>query len=149
LLAGETGILSVSGGFTLQSNAHLALNLNGTTAGISYDQISVATGNVTLAGDLAGSTLGFTPVNFSDVFYILIHGTGTTSGTLGGVPEGGSVFIDAQEFQISYTSDFGGAGFVVGGSGNDVALLAVPEPGAAVSLLGGLGLLLGLRRRRA
>ena len=32
---------------------------------------------------------------------------------------------------------------------NDVALVAVPEPGAILPLLGGTAMLLGLRRRRA
>jgi hypothetical protein len=85
----------------------------------------------------------------NDVFYIILNnGAGTTSGMLDGAAEGGPLFIGGQEFQVSYTSDFGGAGFAIGGTGNDVALLAVPEPASAVSLVTGLGVLLGLGRRR-
>ncbi|MHA3774911.1 beta strand repeat-containing protein [Verrucomicrobiota bacterium sgz303538] len=142
-----TGGLAVSGGFKLESTAHLSLDLSGTAAGTGYDQLLVSGGNIALAGDLTGSTVGFTPA-FHDVFYIILNnGAGSTTGTLGGVAEGGSIFIGAQEFRISYTSDFGGAGFAIGGSGNDVALQAIPEPGSAAALLAGLGMLLGFRRR--
>lgn len=145
--AGNTGRLTVSSGFSLDSAAHIALDITGTAAGAGYDQLIVQSGNITLAGDLAGSALTFTP-QIDDVFYIILNnGAGTTTGTLGGVAEGGSLVIGAQEFQISYTSDFGGAGFEVNGAGNDVALIAVPEPTAA-SLLAATVALLGLRRRR-
>jgi autotransporter-associated beta strand protein len=146
--AGNRGTLSISSDFWLNSGAHLALDLAGTVAGSGYDQLVVTGGNITLAGDLAGSALSFTPA-FNDVFYIMLNnGAGSTTGTLGGVADGGSLFIGAQEFKVSYTSDFGGAGFVVGGSGNDVALMAIPEPGSAAVLLAGLGVLGGLRRRK-
>jgi hypothetical protein len=83
------------------------------------------------------------------VFYIILNnGAGTTTGLLGGISEGGSLFIGAQEFQISYTSDFGGVGFAIGGSGNDVALMAIPEPASTTALFTGLGVLVGLRRRK-
>ena len=98
-------------------------------------------GNISLAGDLAGSALTFTPSG-SDVFYtILNNGSGSTIRTLNGAPEGGSIFVGAQEFRISYTSDCGGVGFAVNVTGNDVALFAVPEPATVTSLFAGLGTL--------
>jgi xanthosine utilization system XapX-like protein len=42
-----------------------------------------------------------------------------------------------QQFQITYA----------GGDGNDIVMTAVPEPGS-LALLGGMGILIGLRRRR-
>jgi fibronectin-binding autotransporter adhesin len=44
----------------------------------------------------------------------------------------------SQQFQIFYTGD----------TGNDVVLVAVPEPGTAAAWLAGVGALLGLRRSR-
>jgi hypothetical protein len=55
--------------------------------------------------------------------------------------------LAGQIWQISYFDDASTPGFELAG-GNDVTLLAVPEPGAVVSLIGGIGVLLGLRRYR-
>jgi hypothetical protein len=43
-----------------------------------------------------------------------------------------------QTFVISYNAD----------GGNDVVMVAIPEPGTIVSVFGGLGALLGLQRFR-
>jgi hypothetical protein len=65
----------------------------------------------------------------------------TWSGPEGTLTQGEVFAIGSNAFQISYT----------GGTGsNDVVLTAVvPEPGTVAALLGGTGVLLGVRRRRS
>jgi autotransporter-associated beta strand protein len=144
----STGILTSSGNLTMSSGSTFAAEVNATGVGTGYDQMIVA-GNVNLGGStlsLSGSTynLGDT----GDVFTLILNnGASAVTGTFSGLSNGSSVFFGGQEFQISYFDIASTGGFELSG-GNDVSLMAVPEPGAAVSLLGGLGLLLGLRRRR-
>jgi autotransporter-associated beta strand protein len=68
-----------------------------------------------------------------------VSGFFTWNGPEGLLSEGERFTAGAQEFIISYA---GGTG------GNDVILTTVPEPGAAATLLAGVGMLLGLRRNR-
>ena len=80
--------------------------------------------------------------------FTLISNNDTDAITLGGfgfnylgepLSEGESFFASAQEFTISYAA---------GSDLNDVVLTAVPERGSALILLSGMGMLLGLQRRR-
>ena len=123
-----TGTLSFANGFTLASDAHLLFQLNGTAAGTGYDQLLVSGGPVALAGDLNGSTLGYTPA-FGDTFYLVRNtGSGGTSGTLNGVADGGKLDFGGKWFRVSFTSQQGGAGFQTGGTGKDVAIQRIDDP---------------------
>jgi autotransporter-associated beta strand protein len=134
------GILN-SGNLTLEGGSTLAIELNGTALGTQYDQVNV-TGTVSLAGLLA-LTAGFTPTN-GEIFFIIKNNlSDAVAGTFSGLADGSSVFAGLQEFKISYFANAEGIPSFTGG--NDVALMAVPEPAAA--MLGGLGLLMLLRRR--
>ncbi|RYD77254.1 MAG: PEP-CTERM sorting domain-containing protein, partial [Verrucomicrobiaceae bacterium] len=138
---GAPGILTVTGSALLDGGT-LSLQLNGLTAGTGYDQLSA--NSVSLASDVdLVLTLGFTPTPFVDSF-VIVSNTGVTpvggSGlfTYNGAPlaNGDRFLVGQDEFQIIYN----------GGSGNDVILQAVPEPGTAALLL--VGATLGFSRRR-
>jgi hypothetical protein len=134
------GILN-TGTLDLQSGSTFAIEINGITPGADYDQLNV-TGSVTLAG-LLNVSLGFTPTN-GDLFFILLNDSNDlVNGTFSGLADSSEFTVGDQEFRISYFGNSQTSSFT---GGNDVVLMAIPEPRAA--LLGGLGLLVLLRRRR-
>ncbi len=134
------GVLS-TGAATFAAGSTLAIEVNGLTLGTQYDQLSV-TGAVNITGatlSLSGSYFT-TPAITSDLFTILLNdgNSDAITGTFAGLAEGAHAFSGfGQDYTISY----------IGGDGNDIVLTAVPEPGSAVLVLGGLALL-GARRRR-
>jgi hypothetical protein len=87
-------------------------------------------------------------------FIITNPGTGTNSlsaqtATLSYNNTLGSVSGDAIALRVTNTSpDLGSQAFTRTGMVDNFVVTAVPEPGACVSLLGGCGVLVGLRRRR-
>ena len=120
----NTGTLSLSGTYKL--------TLNSTTN--QTDDLNV-TGNLTLSG--ATLTLTDLALGTGNVNLTIAQFTGSLSGTFSGLAEG--TLVDGGRYTIDY------------GIANPHAitlLTVVPEPGTYASLLGGLGMLVGLRRNR-
>lgn len=161
------GVLHVTENFTLDAGAHLDIELGKNVAGagnqpqfgIDYDgvQLSGVGSTLTLAGgDLRLSLIaGGAGIETGDVFYLILNGSAvSTVGTfatfsgVGVVNNGnGSITIGSQSFEVSTTADFESSNFA-SLTGNDVALLAIPEPSAGISLWSGVSCLIALSRFR-
>jgi autotransporter-associated beta strand protein len=139
------GILNVSGNYT-QTGLYTA-EITGLTAGTEHDQINV-TGTVDITG--GSLTASFTAGTYAanDLIFILLNdGADAITGTYSGLAQGATVTsYGGFNWNISYVANSGGSPSFTGG--NDIALMAeaIPEPKTA--LLGVLGVLLLLRRRR-
>lgn len=95
----------------------LVVELEGTTAGSEYDQLSV-NGNITLRSPALDSSLGFTPSAGQEFVIIDNDGTDAVQGTFDGLSEGQSFNIEGKRFHITYR----------GGDGNDVVLSRNQRP---------------------
>jgi autotransporter-associated beta strand protein len=159
LAADSAGVLN-AGAFSEGLNGHLALQLGGSTAGtriagVDYDQLKTS-GSVSLA---AGADLRLTlltgyvhPVAGTNFFVVSNGGAAMTgtftslNGTVQDLSEGRSLTIDGNPFLISYSGR--SATNTFSGAGRDIVLQAIPEPGAAFLLLGGMTACLARRRSR-
>lgn len=140
------GITTVDGDYL--QNGILQIEIEGLAAGNGtgfHDQVLV-NGGATLNGALSLTSFsGFTPVNGDLIFILLNDGVDAISGNFTGLVQGAVVgnYLGF-DWKISYTGNSSGTPSFTGG--NDIVLMAVPEPRAA--LLGGLGFFIFLRRRR-
>lgn len=134
------------------------LGIGGSVAGTTYDRVTVSGA----ALDLGNATLNLSllsPLVANDILTIVMNLGGDTNigmfGALTGTDVSGSIanegLIDlpnGYQVRISYFDDASTPAFETVG-GNDVSLLVtVPEPGSAMLLLGGLGSMMAMRRRR-
>lgn len=127
------GTLS-TGSVTFNTDAAFTLEIN--TSTIETDLLA-SSGTVSLG-------LGVVPLNASDLGtanltnsqeFTFITATGGVTGEFAGLTDGAALMVGNTQFNIDYRA-------------NSVVLVAIPEPGSLVSLLGGLGTLLGLQRFR-
>jgi fibronectin-binding autotransporter adhesin len=123
----------------------LSLQLDGTLAGVEYDQVKV-NGTVNLSGSLTAS-VGYTPVNGQLLFILNNDGADAIIGTFSGIADLDTIDLGGYQWKISYTANYVGSDTGTFTGGNDIVLKAVPEPSALV-LLGLSTFCLVSRRRR-
>ena len=157
--SGSVGALSInSGGFVTPGNGPGILTVNGnysqageytaeiagTTAGAGYDQIDV-TGTVDISGGSLVTAFTGSYAQNALLFLLLNDDTDAINGTFAGYAQGATfASYGYMDWQISYTADSANNTFT---GGNDIAVMAIPEPSSCTVAGIGLAMLLGRRSR--
>jgi fibronectin-binding autotransporter adhesin len=126
--AGSTAVLH-TGALSFSSGANFTLDLNNTTVGSGYDQVSV-TGTVNITGSNLVLNLG-AGLSLGDKFYIVANdGTDSIIGTFS---QGTTITVGNDTFLINYADNFDG-----GSVANDISLTLtaiVPEPSTWIAAI--------------
>lgn len=142
LVASSLGILDTKDVNLLASGTYKT-EIGGATIGTEYGAIS-AFGEVSLDGDL-DVLLTFVPT-YGDLFFIILNdSTDAIVGNFTGLADGEEFNVGSQIFRISYFADSTSNSFT---GGNDVALMAVPEPASLGMVLLALASVFFLGRSR-
>ena len=115
------GMLTVNGSLASSPTANFVVEINGVAPGGGHDVLRV-NGAVAVAGSITAQ-VGFATTPGQTFTIVENDGTDRVIGQFGGLPEGAAFMAGAACFQISY----------VGGTGNDVTLLAVATCDPAVA----------------
>jgi hypothetical protein len=137
------GTFAINNGLTFNGGGTLNVDLD--TTNVLNDVVTILVGDLNLgvvAPKLQLNDLGGNVALSNDTKFTLITYSGAWDGHLfsfaGNPVADDSTFIfGANTYRLDYND-----------GGNSVSLTVVPEPGAAMTLIGGAAMLLGLRRRR-
>lgn len=110
------GRLTVFNGLVATNAATLHFDLNGTTPGTGYDQL-IVNGSVNLTNVTLSIANGFTPAVGASFIIVSNDLSDAVFGSFNGLPEGAEFVVGPVRYRITYA----------GGSGNDIALTAVPQ----------------------
>lgn len=144
----SVGRLTVNGNVTFSSTSTFRVEINGTNAGVDYDQLSVGAGGALSLNNAAlTATLGYFPQN-TDMIFLTDNMSGAIGGIFNGLPDGSIITIGSFNATISYFGNFQN-GTISGGDDVVIYNFAVPEPGtiALLGLTGFFGLQWYLRRK--
>jgi len=134
--------LTAGGDVNLSGSTTFALRI-GTTSATTNDALVTSgnfnAGGATLSLSLSGNIN--TPSAQNNVYTIVTAGSAPT-GTFAGLPSDGST-IDINGFTFAINYDVG-----VGGNSDTLTLTAIPEPGTFGLILGGMGMLIAIQRKR-
>src|SRR5439155_27371075 len=99
--AASPGRLTKSTDVVFSAGSTYTVRLNGTAAGIQYDQLRV-NGDVTLGNSTLSTSLGFAPTPSNVLFIIDNSGLNPVNGTFLGQPDNSIIVMGTYFAQISY-----------------------------------------------
>ena len=137
-----TGILT-AGSLLMGTGTTAHFLIDGPNAGSEYDQLRL-NGSLILGNASSLLVTLNDPIPSADPYFLILNdGSDAISGYFAGMPEGSEFSQGGQPWLITYTANGDG-----GAVGNDLALVAVPEPSSAATMLMAATVLLQTRRRR-
>jgi autotransporter-associated beta strand protein len=141
----SAGQFNVSTSLALAATSNTFMELGGTTLGTGFDNVTIdVAGALTYGGNLSVVNLGLYDMDAASFTYDLFSLGATTGGSFASVTVNSILLSNSGGL---WTGINGDVNYSFAQSTGDLTVTVIPEPAAA--LLGGLGVLALLRRRRA